>query len=389
MLDVSQLSFPEQYPFEDVAASFADYANSLTDEARTALGDILLKMGSTGDTTPGSGDPQAVFTNAALTWLGQSLKDGAWASAPPNLTPEVAAAAGVELGTDALFGAALGFGLSALYWALPIAIIGAPTVLGAFLAIQLGALLPSLLTALAPFAGRLLRAEIVSWLKSVVPDLHDRINQFFWDSGSWIANHLINPLIHFFKDPIVLDLTGNGIQLTSLQNSTVHFDFAGDGFAERAGWVGPGSGILAIDRNGNGLIDNGLELFGSSTQDGFAVLETLDTNGDGKIDSQDADFGKLRIWRDLNQNGVTDDGELQTLAQAGITSISLTRNKLTGTNEGHVLGYQAVSCARTEVPASRKLSIFKPMTRIRFQIRRRALLKIPMCTGCHNYPAQD
>jgi Ca2+-binding RTX toxin-like protein len=143
------------------------------------------------------------------------------------------------------------------------------------------------------------------------------------------------------RDPIILDLDGDGIQLTSLTGSNVHFDYAGDGFAERTGWVSPNDGILAIDLNGNGRIDDGLELFGSPTQDGFAILEKRDTNADGVIDALDADFDKLLVWRDLNQNGVSDEGELQSLAQTGIASISLYTQKLNGTNAGNNLGYGA------------------------------------------------
>jgi Ca2+-binding RTX toxin-like protein len=103
-----------------------------------------------------------------------------------------------------------------------------------------------------------------------------------------------------------------------------------------------GKVLLKFDDNNNGLVDNGLELFGSSTQDGFAVLEKLDTNGDGKIDFQDTDFGKLRVWRDLNQNGVSESGELQSLSQAGISSISLARQHINGANAGHTIGYESL-----------------------------------------------
>jgi hypothetical protein len=106
--------------------------------------------------------------------------------------------------------------------------------------------------------------------------------------------------------------------------------------------IASSDGILSVDSNNNGVIDNGLELFGSPTEDGFAILEKLDTNGDGKIDAQDNDFTKLKIWRDLNQNGVSDPDELQSLASAGIVSMSLVAEKLTGINAGHGLGYQAV-----------------------------------------------
>ncbi|WP_407155060.1 calcium-binding protein [Bradyrhizobium sp. STM 3557] len=166
--------------------------------------------------------------------------------------------------------------------------------------------------------------------------------QNFLDVLSQVFDRAVkNPLLKLFHDPIVFDLNGDGVQLSSLAASGVHFDYAGDGFAERTGWVAGDDGMLAIDANGNGKIDNGLELFGSSSEDGFAVLETFDSNGDGKIDAQDAGFNKLLIWRDLNQNGISDPGELQTLASTGITSISLDRRKLSGTNADNGLGYQA------------------------------------------------
>jgi Ca2+-binding RTX toxin-like protein len=156
--------------------------------------------------------------------------------------------------------------------------------------------------------------------------------------NGWFIDHLK----HIKVDPIVLDLNGNGVELSSLNGSNVHFDYAGDGFAEQTGWVAASDGILAIDDNNNGIVDNGSELFGSATQDGFAVLEKFDSNGDGKIDAQDSEFGKLRIWRDLNQNGASDAGELQTLSELGITSISLSRASVNGTNAGHGVGYEAV-----------------------------------------------
>ncbi|WP_316168619.1 MULTISPECIES: calcium-binding protein [unclassified Bradyrhizobium] len=153
---------------------------------------------------------------------------------------------------------------------------------------------------------------------------------------------VLSPLLTLLGDPLILDLNGDGVRTTSLAGSTVHFDYNGDGFAERTGWASPNDGILAIDANGNGQIDGGVELFGSPTQDGFAVLETLDANGDGVIDASDPAFAKLRIWRDLNQNGASDDGELQTLADAGIKSISLVRQAGSGTDAGNTIGYQAL-----------------------------------------------
>jgi Ca2+-binding RTX toxin-like protein len=124
-------------------------------------------------------------------------------------------------------------------------------------------------------------------------------------------------------DPLVLDLKGDGLELTRRDDSNIYFDVDHDGFAERTAWVGSGDGLLARDLNGNGKIDDVTELFGNATTAGFTALATLDSNSDGKIDAADSAFGSLLVWRDLNANGVTDPGELKTLAETGITEISL------------------------------------------------------------------
>lgn len=151
-----------------------------------------------------------------------------------------------------------------------------------------------------------------------------------------------SPLFQTVKDPLILDLDGDGIELTALADSNVHFDYDKDGFSEKTGWVKSDDGILVRDLNANGLVDDAGELFGSPNQDGLAVLETLDTNGDGNIDSADEHFTQLRVWRDLNQNGQTDNGEMITLTEAGIASLSLIRTDVEGANEGHTIGYEAL-----------------------------------------------
>jgi Ca2+-binding RTX toxin-like protein len=125
-------------------------------------------------------------------------------------------------------------------------------------------------------------------------------------------------------DPLVLDLDGDGLELTRPDAGNVYFDVDHDGFAERTAWVGGDDGFLARDLNGNGIIDDSSELFGDNSHSGFAALGTLDSNHDGKINAADAAFSTLRVWRDLNGNGVTDAGELKTLAETGIVEISLT-----------------------------------------------------------------
>jgi len=87
--------------------------------------------------------------------------------------------------------------------------------------------------------------------------------------------------------------------------------------------------MLVLDRNGNGTIDNGRELFGDSTIksngqtaiDGFDALADLDGNHDGIVNSNDAQFSNLRLWRDLNQDGISQTGELFTLASQNIVGI--------------------------------------------------------------------
>ena len=87
-----------------------------------------------------------------------------------------------------------------------------------------------------------------------------------------------------------------------------------------------------LDRNGNGTIDSGRELFGDSTiksngqtaLDGFDALADLDSNADGKITSADTQFNSLRVWRDLNQDGISQTAELATLASLDITGINVT-----------------------------------------------------------------
>ena len=131
-------------------------------------------------------------------------------------------------------------------------------------------------------------------------------------------------------DPIVLDLSGQGITTKSVADG-VYYDLDNNGFAEKTGWIDAKSGILVLDRDGNGKIEAGKELFGDRTilddgktaSSGFAALATLDSNRDGIIDAKDAKFSELRIWVDKDGNGVSTPDELLTLKEAGIRSLNL------------------------------------------------------------------
>ena len=139
------------------------------------------------------------------------------------------------------------------------------------------------------------------------------------------------------RDPLVLDLDGDGIETVGINPlAPVLFDHDNDGVRTGTGWIQSDDGLLVIDVNGNGAIDSGRELFGDNSllytaldgpvyaADGYAALRAQDSNHDGVVNRLDANFNQLRVWRDLNQDGISQAGELQTLSQAGIASIGVT-----------------------------------------------------------------
>ena len=125
--------------------------------------------------------------------------------------------------------------------------------------------------------------------------------------------------------PISLDLDGDGLETIALANSSAVFDLDLNGFSEHVEWLSGDDGLLAVDTNGNGLIDDNSELFGDADgyDNGWDKLATLDSNSDGVIDSNDDAWSDLLVWRDLDGDGYTDEGELFTLDELNITSISL------------------------------------------------------------------
>lgn len=123
--------------------------------------------------------------------------------------------------------------------------------------------------------------------------------------------------------PLVFDFDGDGLDLIAIDQSTAFFDLNLNGLAEHTAWIGPDDGFLALDRNGDGVINDLTELFGGVEVDGFTRLTELDSNGDGVISQVDALFGQLLVWRDLDGDGITDQGETSSLAANGVLSISL------------------------------------------------------------------
>jgi Ca2+-binding RTX toxin-like protein len=141
-------------------------------------------------------------------------------------------------------------------------------------------------------------------------------------------------------DPLVLDLDGDGIEMSNIATTTVYFDTNQDRLVERVGWIGRDDGLLARDLNGDGLVNNMAELFGSGTIDGFSALAKFDSNADGKISYEDDVWSALRVWQDADTDGDTDPGELRTMLEAGIASVSLYAEPVNSSNEGNEIAFR-------------------------------------------------
>ncbi|MBB3594946.1 hypothetical protein FHX08_005356 [Rhizobium sp. BK529] len=157
---------------------------------------------------------------------------------------------------------------------------------------------------------------------------------------------------HNSSSPVLLDLSGDShIDLRPLdqlgipETSSVGFDWDGDGLTEKTAWVGPNDGFLAIDVGADGsagpdgIIDQARELAFAlwPENDGASDISDLDglrlvfdTNHDNVLDANDARWSEFRIWRDSNQNGVSDAGELLTMSEAGIKLVNLIPNPAGG-----------------------------------------------------------
>lgn len=170
------------------------------------------------------------------------------------------------------------------------------------------------------------------------------------------------------RDPLIIDLGTPSIELHSLANG-VNFDLDNNGFAEKTAWIGSEDGFLALDRNKNGRIDNGGELFGdqvilkngSKSASGFEALAELDENGDGMIDKNDPQYANLRVWIDVNRNGISETNELKTLDEIGVISISLDHTEISFVDEetgSRIAESSSVTINRNGIDTTTEISEF-------------------------------
>ena len=185
--------------------------------------------------------------------------------------------------------------------------------------------------------------DLTNFLKDLtelpaVKEIADKIPSFFknpstwfnFATGNWFG--LLREMFFHQIDPLALDLNGNGIEtLAANGHDGALFDHERLGIRTATGWIHSNDGILVYDRNGDGKINDGGEIFGDNTllkngktaAHGFEAAADLDDNGDGKLDAADSAFGKLGVWRDLNHNGISEEGEIFALKDLRIKSLNL------------------------------------------------------------------
>jgi hypothetical protein len=191
-------------------------------------------------------------------------------------------------------------------------------------------------------AGMQVRAQQIEFaFQATVTELQVKLN-----SGESVSAQQVQFAFQFQftevlgqADPLVLDLNGNSQIDTTTARQGVLFDLLGNGRPVLGATVAGGDGFLAIDRNGNGLIDTGKELFGdqNGAVDGFAELAKMDSNSDGRIDASDNGFHLLRIYQDNNRNGWTDPGELSSLSQFRIQALLLESTASSENSSGNMV----------------------------------------------------
>ncbi|WP_277345435.1 calcium-binding protein, partial [Pelagibius litoralis] len=245
---------------------------------------------------------------------------GALADSLQSSSSSKAKAAGLMAGSlGAAFGGMAAVAQEPTYESAAKFAAGALTAIAVGTAVPLSAVAAAALAAaagagMAPLAAGLLAAAATAaaaYAAAAAGEaLYDGLRDLFDGAGKLIS-------------PLALDLDGDGIEVTALGETSAYFDLDADGFAELTGWISGDDGILAWDANGNGQIDDINEVFGNDVANGFSELAAFDTDGNGIIDANDAQFSDLLVWQDLDQDGFASEDELKSLAELGIISLDL------------------------------------------------------------------
>jgi Ca2+-binding RTX toxin-like protein len=167
-------------------------------------------------------------------------------------------------------------------------------------------------------------------------DLAKRLND-------WKRENRNGTYFTYVYDPLCLDLDGDGIETTAANGyAGALFDHDGDGIRTSTGWLKSDDGLLVSDLNQDGMINDGSELFGdqglsqngSRLADGYSALREFDSNHDGIINKNDTHFEKIKVWRDLNQDGISQPDELFTLTELQIAQLNLEHQQVNTNLDG-------------------------------------------------------
>jgi hypothetical protein len=139
-------------------------------------------------------------------------------------------------------------------------------------------------------------------------------------------------------DPLVLDLDNDGIELIE-QAEGVWFDIKGNNSKVKVSWVNCDDAFLCLDKNSNGIIDSGKEMFGdqNGSSNGFIELSLYDDDDNNFIDNKDKIYSRLLIWKDKNSDGISQENELSGLKEQGVKSINLNYTKVNEEIKGNTI----------------------------------------------------
>jgi hypothetical protein len=224
--------------------------------------------------------------------------------------------------------------------------MGASAALGAAAAAAAAAAIPALATVVAIPTGA--AAAVILGTAAAAAYLGNKLGPTIFEGLQGIVDFVTDAFLtgartrRLPRDPLAIDLDGDGIKTVGVGANPILFDHNADGIRTGTGWVTGDDAWLVLDRNANGTIDSGRELFGVDTllsgtpgidavyaPTGFEALRALDANADNVFNAQDSAFTQVRLWRDLNQDGISQASELTTLAAQNIVAISLNASTTT------------------------------------------------------------